>query len=124
MEPPPPEQRPLPDLRILQANERTFLAWVRTGLGLVVIGFGLTRLNAWLDADLTGSPLWTYALGIAFAVLGLGVIPIAAWRHTRIYRNLCADRPVLPTPHLAIGLAIALVSLGALMLILVLADGH
>jgi putative membrane protein len=124
MEPAPPTERPLPDLRILQANERTFLAWVRTGLGLVVIGLGLTRLNAWLDADLTGSPIWTYALGIAFAALGLAVIPIAAWRHTRIYRNLCADRPVLPTPRLAVGLAIALASLGVLTLALVLAAGH
>lgn len=116
----PPKQPP--DLRILQANERTFLAWVRTGLGLVVLGFGLTRVNAWLESVKTGNPTWIHLLGIAFAAIGLLVIPLAAWRHVRIYRSLCRDEPVLPKPYLVIALASLLVILGAVMLVMTIIE--
>ncbi|HEV7878062.1 DUF202 domain-containing protein, partial [Bradyrhizobium sp.] len=35
------------------ANERTFLAWVRTGLAVAAFGFFLVRLNVFFDV--TGS---------------------------------------------------------------------
>jgi putative membrane protein len=116
-------KRPLPDLRIVQANERTVLAWVRTALGLIVLGFGLTRLNALFEP---GSPLatpWAFPLGVAFALVGLAVLPIAALRHQRIFRDLCADRPVLPRPGLAVALALALLGLGLVLLGFILAAG-
>jgi len=113
-----PTPKALPDLRILQANERTFLAWVRTGLGLVVLGFGLTRISAWLETADSNQPAWTRLIGVAFASLGLVVIPIAAWRHVRIFRSLCRAEPVLPRPHLVIALATVLVLLGTVMLVM------
>jgi uncharacterized membrane protein YidH (DUF202 family) len=39
-----------PDSRFVQANERTLLAWIRTGLALVTFGFVIARLGAWLNA--------------------------------------------------------------------------
>jgi putative membrane protein len=36
------------DPRQLQANERTLLAWVRTGLALVTFGFVVAGIGAWL----------------------------------------------------------------------------
>ena len=32
------------------ANERTFLAWIRTGLAVAAFGFFLIKLNLFLDA--------------------------------------------------------------------------
>jgi len=32
------------------ANERTFLAWLRTGLAVTAFGFFLAKLNVFLDA--------------------------------------------------------------------------
>jgi putative membrane protein len=32
------------------ANERTFLAWIRTGLAVVAFGFFLVKLNVFVDA--------------------------------------------------------------------------
>ena len=34
-----------PDIRFLLANERTLLAWVRTGLGFIAGGLALTQLG-------------------------------------------------------------------------------
>jgi putative membrane protein len=40
-----PEDRLDPDVRFLLANERTLLAWVRTGLTLQAGGFALTHIS-------------------------------------------------------------------------------
>jgi putative membrane protein len=36
------------DPRILQANERTLLAWVRTSIALMTFGFVIARIGFWL----------------------------------------------------------------------------
>jgi putative membrane protein len=38
------------------ANERTFLAWIRTGLAVIAFGFFLVKLNVFVDATGGGSP--------------------------------------------------------------------
>ena len=37
------------------ANERTFLAWIRTGLAVAAFGFFLVKLNVLVDAVVAGS---------------------------------------------------------------------
>ena len=37
------------------ANERTFLAWIRTGLAVAAFGFFLVKLNVLVDAVGSGS---------------------------------------------------------------------
>ena len=39
---------PEPDLRFLQANERTLLAWLRTALALMGFGFVVARFGLYL----------------------------------------------------------------------------
>lgn len=52
------------DYRYLLANERTFLAWLRTALSLQVAGLGVLQF-------LTHGEDWIrYALGLALAVAG------------------------------------------------------
>lgn len=62
-----------PDVRFSYANERTFLAWIRTSLGLVTAGLAITQLLPPFDVAggrrLIGLPL--IALGCAVAILSL-----------------------------------------------------
>lgn len=59
-----------PDVRFSYANERTFLAWIRTSLGLVTAGLAITQLLPPFDFPggrrLIGLPL--IALGVVIAV--------------------------------------------------------
>ncbi len=38
------------------ANDRTFLAWIRTGLAVAAFGFFLVKLNVLVDAVGSGTP--------------------------------------------------------------------
>lgn len=62
-----------PDARFSYANERTFLAWIRTALGLVTAGLAITQLLPPFDFGggrrLIGLPL--IGLGVAVAILSL-----------------------------------------------------
>ena len=86
------------------ANERTFLAWVRTGIAIVVFGFVIEKFNLFLlmiaDADalkghraalarLSG-PVGRYE-GLALVLVGLTLIVAAAVRFIHV-RRLLADQ--------------------------------
>jgi hypothetical protein len=45
------------------ANERTFLAWIRTGMTVAAFGFSLFKLNALVDA--AGAPNGELPVGVA-----------------------------------------------------------
>ena len=69
-----------PDPRFTFANERTFLAWSRTALALVVAGLGIVQLLP----PFPGVPIGRHLLGVPLIVLGavtLVVRSIVA-RHT------------------------------------------
>jgi inner membrane protein YidH len=83
------------DPRVYFAAERTFLAWIRTGLGLMGIGFAVSRFGLFLrelsasDPHLanhtTGVSLWS---GVALVVLGVIVNIGAVIRHFQLVREL------------------------------------
>jgi len=79
-----------PDVRFTYANERTFLAWSRTSLALVVTGVAATQLLPKFDIEF-GRRL----IGIPLIVLG-AALAIAAYRHW--YRNERAMRLGEPLP--------------------------
>ena len=88
-----------PDARFTLANERTFLAWNRTALALVVAGLGIVQLLP----PFPGVPWGRHVLGVPLIVLGESV--------TRLI-SAAATRPwSLP---LAVVLAAALLTLAAL----------
>ncbi|MBX9584797.1 MAG: DUF202 domain-containing protein, partial [Gemmataceae bacterium] len=65
------------DPRVFFAAERTLLAWVRTGIGLVGLGFVVARFGLFLrvirpDGD-AGRHLASAALGVALSLAGAGV---------------------------------------------------
>lgn len=107
-----------PDPRVFFAAERTLLAWIRTGLGLVGMGFVVAKFGLFVrllnpaaghtDHD------WVVPIGIVFALLGSIASGVAALQHRRFCRTLAAHE--LPqnyriTPGLALGFAVAVAGL-------------
>src|ERR1700728_241213 len=63
-----------PDARFTFANERTFLAWSRTALALVVAGLGIVQLLP----PFPGVPAGRHLLGVPLIALG-AVLAVAAY---------------------------------------------
>jgi putative membrane protein len=84
------------------ANERTFLAWVRTGIAVIAFGFVVEKFNLFvltmasasspdagrrLHLERLSGPFGRYD-GLALVVLGIVVIVVATARFVRIGRLL------------------------------------
>src|SRR5438552_19105546 len=72
-------------------NERTFLAWLRTNVALIGLGFVVARLSPTLRAAAANaSRIVSKALpaGIALVVFGALVTILAAWRYDRVNRQI------------------------------------
>jgi putative membrane protein len=88
-----------PDLRILQANERTYLAWARTGIALMVFGFALARVAVWLEAPVSKARDSTLlvAIGVALVIVGASLPAFAAFRHSRIKAAIVRGETIIPS---------------------------
>ena len=73
-------------------NERTFLAWVRTNVALISLGFVLARLSPSLSAagavNAGRIAAKTLPLGVGLVVFGTMVTVLAAWRYDRVNRQI------------------------------------
>jgi putative membrane protein len=85
------------DSRFLQANERTLLAWVRTSLGLLALGFVIARFRLLADLDAahvsrTSAVVveWT---GISVTALAPLVLGVGIARYTRTHDALVRGDP-------------------------------
>ena len=63
------------------ANERTFLAWIRTGVAMMGFGFVVAELHFELAPRAPGGPIGTATLGTLFAVAGLVTVLLATWHY-------------------------------------------
>ncbi len=100
-----------PDYRFSLANERTFLAWIRTGLALVGGGLAVAQFLPPLSV-----PYLREGLAIAMLALGAAVSVRAVHRWVRAERAIRLGRD-LPVSRFPAVLAIA-VGLGALVLVI------
>jgi putative membrane protein len=97
-----------PDARFTLANERTFLAWIRTSLAFIAAGVALEALVPGMQPGLR------LAASIVLIVTGIAT-PIQAWLGwVSIERALRESRP-LPSPVLALPVGIAVVVVGILV---------
>ena len=103
------------DPRVSLANERTFLAWIRTALALISIGLAITQLLP--PFDLPGG---RRLIGVPLMVLGVIVALAALHEWMSNERALRQGRPLQP-PRLAmwVTVVIAVVGLAALVVSLV-----
>ena len=81
-----------PDARFTFANERTFLAWSRTALALVVAGLAIVQLLP----PFPGVPVGRHLLGLPLIALG-GVLAVTAY--SEWVRNQQALRRGEPMPR-------------------------
>lgn len=77
-----------------QANERTFLAWMRTSIALIGFGFAIARFGLFLhelqsrlnEKDMpTHSFISSQSLGIGLVIIGIIVIVLAVWRYNQVF---------------------------------------
>ncbi len=77
-----------------QANERTFLAWLRTSIALIGFGFAIARFGLFLqqlqalEFPAEAATLNSQTLGIGLVVLGIAVIVLAAWRYNQVFLQI------------------------------------
>ena len=101
-----------PDARFSMANERTFLAWVRTSMALLAGGVALDVVPLDLSTGVQR--------GLSVLVLALGLLcAVLSWvRWARTERAMRQSRP-LPAPGLGAVLAAGLLVAGAVLLVAV-----
>ncbi|MBV8765521.1 MAG: DUF202 domain-containing protein [Hyphomicrobiales bacterium] len=109
------------------ANERTFLAWVRTAIAVMAFGFLIERFDLFLrfatlnvgKAPSAPHREWlANAAGMAFLLLGLGMIATAAWRFFRTSKEIDAQEEFLGAgARFDLAMAALLVLLGLSLLL-------
>ncbi len=101
-----------PDYRFSFANERTFLAWLRTSLALLAAGIALDAIELSIPSDAQ------VALSVGFVTLGL-LCAVASWVRWARAERAIRRREALPAQGLAAILAGA-VAVASVVLIAVL----
>ena len=85
------------------AIERTFLAWVLTAVAVMAFGFLIERFDIFLETMASGAqshPLLPHGqkfaneVGLAFILLGIAMIVVAAIRFFRIAKEIDKDEAV------------------------------
>lgn len=108
-------------LRLHQANERTLLAWVRTGIAFMAFGFAIARFGLFLRQLASVNLLTAQSthhlssawVGAAFVAIGTLMHVLATLRYARIRDQILRSELRSPSPWLvyATGAAAALIGL-------------
>ena len=98
------------------ANERTFLAWVRTAIAVMAFGFLVEKFDLFLEVaapSLSGRSLslpgqtFGNIAGLALIILGTAIVAIAAVRFLVTAKNIDSEE-LHPGPGARIDVALAL----------------
>ena len=108
------------DAQTRMAAHRTFLAYIRTGLGTMSLGFVIARFNVFLWKTEHGKglpletpwlPLW---LGLVLTVFGVAINIVATVHHFQLMRSADRGEPYRPekwSPDLVVGAGMVLLGL-------------
>lgn len=108
-----------------EAADRTLLAWIRTSLAMISLGFGIERLGQAalsLDGQNAGfSPVKTQVFGTALILLGIAATLAGMWEHRGMLVAISRDdyrySDRLPIARF-MGWALVLVGIAALVAML------
>lgn len=106
------------------ANERTFLAWIRTSLGLMGFGFVVVKFSIFirqisLVLDRTApatAPAYSTAMGIILVAFGAAVGILSFFRYQKIEKQI-SDPAYKPSGILINILATSIVLIGIFLVI-------
>jgi putative membrane protein len=111
------------------ANERTFLAWVRTAIAVMAFGFLIERFDLFLrfaarDIPNAAQPAHTglaNLIGILFVIIGLAMVVVSTIRFFRTKQEIdSAEVDASPRGRLNLALSVLVALLGfALLLYLI-----
>lgn len=104
-----------PDYRFTLANERTFLAWIRTALGLLAAGVAVRQVAE--PFDITGGRT---VMALALVGLSAGAVVQAYRRWATVQQAMRVGQP-LPPSRAVPALAMAMVAIAVLTVVLLLA---
>jgi putative membrane protein len=109
------------DPRVFFAAERTLLAWLRTGLTIIALGFVVSRFGLFLrllavqtqSSSPASQSFLSAVLGVAFVIVGSLAIVGAAIQHRRFVATLpLADLPRAYSRAFALALSLVVAALG------------
>jgi putative membrane protein len=109
------------------ANERTFLAWVRTAIAVMAFGFLVERFDLFVEIaapSLAGRTLWLHGqkfgnvAGLALIILGAAIVAIAAARFLTTAKVIdSAEVRPGPGTRFDVALAVLLALLGCALFV-------
>ena len=110
------------------ANERTFLAWIRTAIAVMAFGFLVAKFNLFLEIAarslaVGGRPVrlpgvgFGNLAGIALIVAGTVMVAVAAIRFVQTGRAIDSPQPGASGARIDLALAVLMVVLGIAMVL-------
>lgn len=102
------------------ANERTYLAWMRTSVGLIGFGVVISRLRYLQPVPVAGTA-HGWLLGLAFALIGVLTVGLSTQHYFAVRRAIDAD-DYSPAGRWVVLFSMAVALLGAGVLYFLLAN--
>lgn len=94
------------------ANERTFLAWLRTAVALISFGIVIVKLRYLTpNAPTATGPVHASQLGLLLSLIGLILVPFSLWHYLNTQRAIDAEQYMASKTGI-IAFAICLMVLG------------
>ena len=108
-----------------EAADRTLLAWIRTSLAMISLGFAIERVGQVahvMEGKLASfSPVKTSAFGAALIVLGIAATLVGMWEHRQVLAAIKdADYRYAGRPAVARWMGVGLVGVGLVALLVIL----
>ena len=118
------DQQKVRDRRVHMANERTFLAWIRTSISIMAFGFVVEKfslfvkqLSYYLGRESTPPPAgYSSVIGIVLVALGAAIGVLAFIRFRSVEKQIEEDSYV-PSKVLSVLLALSVLVIGVFLVL-------
>ena len=118
------DQQKVRDRRVHMANERTFLAWIRTSISIMAFGFVVEKfslfvkqLSYYLGRESTPPPAgYSSIIGIILVALGASIGVLAFIRYRTVERQIDEDS-YAPSKVLSVLLALSVLVIGVFLVL-------